>query len=75
MRIKLDRRCPACRAHLEFAERVDGVYVSCRRCRMAVYVPRGTATEYATDFPALVELMVGELAGLVERRAGWKSLR
>jgi hypothetical protein len=75
MRIRLDRRCPSCGAYLEFAERGDGVYVLCRRCRMAVYVPRGTAAEYAADFPALVELMVGELAGLAGRGVGRKSLR
>ncbi len=63
-------RCPACGAYLEFAEWGDGVYALCRRCRMAVYMPRGTATEYVADFPALV--MAGELT---KGRAGWKSLR
>jgi uncharacterized protein (DUF983 family) len=68
MRIKLDKRCIVCGSRLEFVEEEDGVYVLCRRCRMAVYVPAVSAAEYAADFPTLVELMAGELADMARRR-------
>jgi hypothetical protein len=68
MRMKLDRKCPVCGAYLEFVEQEDGIYVLCRRCRMAVYMPAETAAEYVANFPTLIELMVKELTELVERR-------
>jgi len=67
MRIKLDRKCPACGSRLDFAEQKDGVYVLCRRCRAAVYMPAESAAEYAADFPTLVELMAEELADAAKR--------
>jgi len=67
MRIKLDKKCPTCRSPLEFAERKDGVYVLCRRCRLAVYMPAEAAAEYAADFPTLVELMAEELADMAKK--------
>jgi len=68
MRMKLDKKCPACGTYLDFVEQEDGVYVLCRRCRMAVYAPTETAVEYAANFPSLIELMTEELAGMAERR-------
>jgi uncharacterized protein (DUF983 family) len=68
MRIKLDKKCPACGRHLSFVEQEDGVYVMCERCRVAVYMPAETAAEYVANFPTLIELMVKELTELVERR-------
>jgi uncharacterized Zn finger protein (UPF0148 family) len=67
MRIKLDKKCPACGAYLDFVEQEDGVYVMCERCRVAVYMPTETAAEYAANFPALIELMAEELADLAKR--------
>ncbi len=67
MRIKLDKKCPACGAYLDFVEQEDGVYVLCGRCRMAVYAPTETAAEYAANFSALIELMTEELADLAKR--------
>jgi len=68
MRIKLDKKCPACGTYLSLVEQEDGVYMLCERCRMAVYMPTETAAEYAENFPALIELMAEELADLVKRR-------
>jgi uncharacterized protein (DUF983 family) len=68
MRIKLDKRCIVCGSRLEFVEEEDGVYVLCRMCRVAVYMPAETAAEYAADFPTLVELMTEELADTARRR-------
>ena len=68
MRMKLDKKCPACGTYLDFVEQEDGVYVLCRSCRMAVYAPTETAVEYAANFPSLIELMTEELAGMAERR-------
>jgi hypothetical protein len=68
MRIKLDKKCPVCGSRLEFVEEKDGVYLLCRGCRVAVYVPTETAAEYAADFPALVELMAEELTDMARRR-------
>ena len=68
MRIKLDKKCPACGAYLDFVEQEDGVYVLCGRCRMAVYAPTETAAEYAANFSALIELMTEELADMAKRR-------
>jgi len=67
MLIKLDRKCPTCGSSLEFAERKDGVYVLCRRCRLAAYMPMETASEYAADFPTLVDLMAEELADMAKK--------
>jgi ribosomal protein S27AE len=67
MLIKLDRKCPTCGSSLEFAERKDGVYVLCRRCHLAVYMPVETVSEYATDFPTLVDLMAEELADMAKK--------
>jgi len=68
MRIKLDKKCPACGAYLDFVEQEDGVYVMCERCRVAVYTPTETAAEYAANFSTLIELMAEELADLAKRR-------
>jgi hypothetical protein len=68
MRIKLDMKCLVCRSHLVFVEREDGVYVMCERCRVAVYMPMETATEYAANFPTLIELMAEEVADMAKRR-------
>jgi len=68
MRIKLDKKCPACGRRLEFVEQEDGVYVMCKRCRIAVYMPTETAAEYATNFPALVKLMAKKLADMAKRK-------
>jgi uncharacterized protein (DUF983 family) len=72
MRIKLVDRCPVCGSRLEFVEEEDGVYVLCRRCRIAVYVPAVSAAEYATDFPTLIYLMTEELADMARRRVKQK---
>ncbi len=76
MRIKLDKRCSICGSHLEFVEQEDGVYVLCRRCRLAVYMPAESAAEYAADFPTLIKLMTEELADMTKRikqkRGNWK---
>jgi uncharacterized Zn finger protein (UPF0148 family) len=72
MRIKLDRRCPACGTYLVFVEQEDGVYVMCERCRMAVYMPTETAAEYAANFSTLIELMAEELADMAKRRVKQK---
>jgi hypothetical protein len=68
MRIRLDKMCPACGAYLDFVEQEDGVYMLCRRCRVAVYMPTETAAEYAANFSTLIELMAEELADLAKRR-------
>ena len=68
MRIKLDKKCIVCGSRLEFVEEEDGIYVLCRRCRIAVYMPTEAAAEYAADFPALVELIAEELADMAKRR-------
>ncbi len=68
MHIKLDKKCPACSAYLDFVEQEDGVYVMCERCRVAVYMPTDTAAEYAANFPALIELMAEELADMAKKR-------
>jgi len=68
MRMKLADRCPVCGSRLEFAEQKDGVYLLCRRCRLAVYMPPEAAAEYATDFPTLIYLMTEELADMAKRR-------
>ncbi len=68
MRIKLDKKCTVCGTYLDFVEQEDGVYVLCKRCRIAVCTPTETAAEYATDFPTLIELMAEELADLAKRR-------
>lgn len=67
MRIKLDKKCSVCGSYLEFLEQEDGVYVLCRRCRVAVYAPTETAAEYAADFPTLVEFMTEELANMAKK--------
>jgi uncharacterized Zn finger protein (UPF0148 family) len=67
MRIKLDKKCPACGSRLEFVEQKDGVYVLCRRCRIAVYTPTETAAEYAANFPALITAMTEELANMAKK--------
>lgn len=67
MRIKLDKKCPACGAYLSFVEQEDGVYVLCEQCRVAVYMPTEAAAEYAADFPTLIELMTEELADLAKK--------
>jgi hypothetical protein len=67
MRIKLDKKCSVCGSYLEFVEQDDDVYVLCRRCRVAVYMPAETAAEYAADFPTLIELMTKELADTANR--------
>ena len=72
MRIKLDKKCPACGAYLDFVEQEDGVYVLCRRCRMAVYMPTEAAAEYAANFSALIELITEELADMAKRRVKQK---
>ena len=72
MRIKLDKKCPACGAYLSFVEQEDGVYVLCERCRVAVYTPTETAAEYATDFPTLIELMAEELTDMAKKRVKQK---
>lgn len=68
MRTKLDKKCPACSAYLDFVEQEDGVYVMCKRCRVAVYMPTETAAEYVANFSELIELMAEELADLAKRR-------
>jgi len=68
MRIKLDKKCTVCGAYLDFVEQEDGVYVMCERCRVAVYMPRDTAAEYAANFPTLIELMAEELADMAKKR-------
>ena len=68
MRIKLDKKCIVCGSPLELAEQKDGVYLLCRRCRLAVYMPAEAAAEYATDFPTLIYLMTEELADMAKRR-------
>jgi uncharacterized protein (DUF983 family) len=72
MRIKLDKKCPACGAYLDFVEQGDGTYVMCERCRIAVYMPTETAAEYATNFPTLVRAMAEELAYMAKRRVKQK---
>jgi len=72
MRIKLDKKCPACGAYLSFVEQEDGVYVLCEQCRVAVYMPTEAAAEYATNFPTLVRAMTEELAYMVKRRVKQK---
>jgi len=72
MRIKLDKKCPVCGAHLDFVEQADGIYVLCELCRIAVYAPMESAAEYATDFPTLVRVMVEELADAAKRRVKQK---
>jgi uncharacterized Zn finger protein (UPF0148 family) len=72
MRIKLDKKCPACGMYLVFVEQEDGVYVMCERCRVAVYTPTETAAEYATDFSTLIELMAEELSGMAKRKVKQK---
>ncbi len=72
MRIELDKKCPVCGTYLDFVEQVDGVYVLCERCRMAVYMPTDTAAEYAANFPALIELMAEELADMAKKRVKQK---
>ena len=68
MRIKLDKKCPACGMYLVFVEQVDGVYVLCERCRVAVYTPAETAAEYAKSFSTLIRIMAEELADVAKRR-------
>jgi len=68
MLIKLDRKCPTCGSSLEFAERKDGAYVLCRRCRLAAYMPAETAAEYAADFPTLIRIMAEELADMAKNK-------
>jgi len=68
MRIKLDKKCIVCGSRLEFVEQKDGIYVLCRRCRVAVYVPTETAAEYAANFPALITAMTEELANIAKKR-------
>jgi len=75
MRIKLDKKCPACGAYLDFVEQEDGVYVMCERCRVAVYMPTETAAEYAADLPTLVELMTTELANAAKRTIKKRRIR
>jgi hypothetical protein len=65
--MKLDKKCPVCGTYLEFVEQEDGVYVLCRKCRIAVYAPTETAAEYATDFSTLIELMTDELTNMAKR--------
>ncbi len=65
--MKLNRRCPACGAHLNFMEQEDSVYVLCKSCCTSVYVPVKSAAECATDFPTLIKLMAAELADLARR--------
>ena len=67
MLIKLDRKCPTCGSSLEYVERKDGAYVLCRRCRLAVYMPAETASEYAADFPTLIRIMTRELAYMAKK--------
>jgi uncharacterized protein (DUF983 family) len=70
--MKLDIKCSACGAYLDFVEQEDGVYVMCERCRVAVYTPMETAAEYAANFPTLIELMTEELADMAKRRVKQK---
>jgi hypothetical protein len=67
MRIKLDKKCIVCGSRLEFVEEEDGIYVLCRRCRIAVYMPTETAAEYAANFPALITAMTEELANMAKK--------
>jgi uncharacterized protein (DUF983 family) len=67
MRIKLDKKCTVCGSRLEFVEEEDGIYVLCRRCRIAVYTPTETAAEYAANFPALITAMTEELANMAKK--------
>ena len=75
MRMKLNRKCPACRVHLDFVEKKDGVYVLCRRCHLSVYMPAEAAAEYADDFPTMIELMTIELADMAKRRIKKRGIR
>jgi uncharacterized protein (DUF983 family) len=70
--MKLVDKCAVCRSRLDFAEQKDGVYVLCRRCRIAVYVPAQAAAEYAADFPTLIHLMTEELADMAKKRVKQK---
>jgi hypothetical protein len=65
--MKLDRKCTICGSHLEFVEEEDGVYVHCKRCRLAVYAPVESVAEYATDFPTLIRFMTRELAHMAKK--------
>ena len=67
MRIKLDKKCIVCGSRLEFVEEEDGIYVLCKRCRIAVYMPTETAAEYAANFSALITAMTEELANMAKK--------